>query len=60
MDIAKKYWYGEWKRAEKAGQHEWAKVCKNKYKEIVLNNLRKEPSIYYVEASKAFPIIYLN
>jgi len=54
------YWQYEWKIAERDGDLNWGLVCKEKYRQIVMKEILKEPSIYFVEKLKALPTAYLN
>lgn len=54
------YWYEEWHDAEKENNIKWANTCKEEYRKKVMNQLLKEPSIFYIEKLKALPTIYLN
>ena len=54
------YWHEEWKRAEKDGKEQWAAICKDKYRHIVMTELQKEPSMYYIDKLRYIATVYLN
>lgn len=55
----KDIWYIEWKEAEKAGQNDYAEVCKAIYRDCVMEELQKPHLIFY-DRLKQFPAINLN
>lgn len=59
MSENKSYWYEEWQHAKRYGKIRWAATCKNMYKEIVIESLKKPYNMYF-ECLKQFPMIYLN
>lgn len=54
-----KFYYHEWKTAEKEGNKTYALKCKKAYRDLVLKSLEK-PYRYFNEKLKAFPAIILN
>lgn len=49
----------KWKLAEKEGNLKYAKACKEKYREAVMESLKK-PYKQFEERLKMFPMISLN
>ena len=54
----KRYWYTEWKKAEKEGDTNWAVVCKNKFISLVTTYFKRTYNMYGI--LKQYPTIYLN
>jgi len=52
------YWF-EWKLAEEKGNTSWAKACKEQYRLLVMESL-KRPYLEHHEALKVFPPININ
>lgn len=55
-----KFWYSEWKEAERESHLYWAAECKEKYSKLIIDKLRQELSMYYRKALRQYPTIYLN
>lgn len=55
----KQFYHDEWKNAKKEGNYQYAEWCKEKYREIIMNSL-KRPYKKYVPKLKAFPPLWLN
>jgi len=55
----RKFYYREWKEAEVSGNVKYANACKDKYRDIVIESLKK-PYNMYIQELKQFPMIYLN
>lgn len=58
-EILIKYWWFEWKVAEIDGDLKYAGFCKEQYRCLVMDSL-KRPYKQYEEALKAYPPIWLN
>ena len=56
---SRNYWYEEWQEAKKDGKTQWAITCKEKYKQIIIESLKK-PYNLYIEKLKQYPMFYLN
>lgn len=54
-----KFYYREWKEAEKDGNIKYALNCKEQYRILVMES-RKESYNYIRDELKMFPIIHLN
>ncbi len=53
------FYWSEWHKAIEEGNYVYAADCKEKYRELVMEN-RKAPYKLYIEKLKAYPPIYLN
>ena len=59
MNNIKKFYYREWKNAERECNEIYANQCKNKYREAIMKSL-EQPFRFYSEKLKQYPDIYLN
>lgn len=56
-----KFYCIEWKRAEKEGNLVFAEACKQIYRSVVMERIKRErPYNEYLERLKKYPPIYLN
>jgi len=55
------YWYVEWKEDEKDGNIKLAETCKQKYKQLVMDYIKKRsPYLLFIEKLEYLPPINLN
>lgn len=53
------FYYTEWKNAEKEGNIEYAKNCKEIYRELIMRKITKSHHFFH-EKLKLYPMINLN